>query len=101
MNPEKEFDRALLRAITKKGLVIYIGGEYYSMRFVKKSNYCKLCDLCGKCIELQTKGLMNFCINISSYAKRYTPMYKDVILVKIDPNKDLQMDNLIVYLEDK
>lgn len=100
MNPEKEFDRALLHAITKKGLVINIGDEYYSMKLVKKSNYCKLCDLCGKCIALKTNGLMNFCINISSYAKRNSLMFKDVIFVEINPNIDLKKDNLIVYLND-
>lgn len=100
MNTRTEFEKALLTAIAKKGLVLNIGDEYYSMRFVKKSNYCKLCELCGKCIALQTDGLMNFCINISSYAKSNTPMFKDVIFVKIDPNIDLKKDNLIVYLED-
>lgn len=100
MKPEKNFNRALLRAITKKGLVINIGDEYYSMRFEKELKYCKKCELCGKCIKYQMAGLMNFCVNLSSYAKSNTPMFKDVIFVKIDPNIDLKKDNLIVYLKD-
>lgn len=100
MKPEKNFNSALLRAITKKGLVINIGDEYYSMRFEKELKYCKKCELSGKCIALQKDGLMNFCINISSYARSNTPMFKDVIFVKIDPNIDLKKDNLILYLED-
>lgn len=97
MNPEKKFDRAFLRAIAKKGLVINMGDEYYYMRFEKDTSFCKLCKLGVKC---QKNGLMRFCTTMTVYAQNNTPMFKDVIFVKINPNIDLQKDNLVVYLKD-